>query len=256
MAGEAGHGAVDAALKLLTSPEGRGAVSLWLPHVDLGTGTDCEQQIFDLKAEKELRNTEKAIFVNKKSQSAKAKDFAVSAQMRREANEGIEAAEQRLSEIDSQLQKLDEEKNGSLWFLLFSKMQANTLPNCVSRLNLSDCGLHATSLDLLQKVMLDLEHRGDGCAIEELILDGNDLGDGGTVAIASILRLSSKLLVLRLRNIGITDGGFSQLISAVVSNKSLALLDLRGNGLCTLENSKIGVQGLRRFNKVVQVLLE
>ena len=25
------------------------------------------------------------------------------------------------------------------------------LPNCVSRLNLSDCGLHATSLDLLQK---------------------------------------------------------------------------------------------------------
>eukprot|EP00438_Fugacium_kawagutii_P020460 Skav206765 [mRNA] locus=scaffold167:447983:457591:+ [translate_table: standard] len=133
---------------------------------------------------------------------------------------------------------------------------AKTSPNCVSRLNLSNCGLHATALDLLQKVLMDLEHRGDGCAIEELVLDGNDLGDAGTVAIASLLRLSSKLLALRLRNIGITDGGFSQIISAVVSNKSLALLDLRGNGLCQLENSKIAVSGLRRFNQQVQVLVE
>lgn len=40
----------------------------------------------------------------------------------------------------------------SSWFLRGLPMpQANTLPNCVSRLNLSDCGLHATSLDLLQK---------------------------------------------------------------------------------------------------------
>lgn len=211
---------------------------------------------FDLKAERELKNTEKAIHVNKKSQSAKAKDFAVSAQMRREANAGIEAAEERLSATDSQLLKLEEQQKGSLWFLLFSEMQAKTSPNCISRLDLSDCGLHATALDLLQKVVLDLEHRGDGCAIEELVLDGNDLGDAGTVALASLLRLSSKVLVLRLRNIGITDGGFSQIISAMVSNKSLALLDLRGNGLCTLENSKIAVDGLRRFNRVAQVLLE
>lgn len=55
-----------------------------------------------------------------------------------EANAGIEVAEQRLSEIeawrlfpmwrvrreDSQLQKLEEEKQQSLWFLLFSKLQA------------------------------------------------------------------------------------------------------------------------------------
>lgn len=218
--------------------------------------SSCLAKHFDLKAERELKNTEKAIHVNKKSQSAKAKDFAVSAQMRREANAGIEAAEERLSATDSQLLKLEEQQKGSLWFLLFSEMQAKTSPNCISRLDLSDCGLHATALDLLQKVVLDLEHRGDGCAIEELVLDGNDLGDAGTVALASLLRLSSKVLVLRLRNIGITDGGFSQIISAMVSNKSLALLDLRGNGLCTLENSKIAVDGLRRFNRVAQVLLE
>ncbi|CAK9039083.1 Ribonuclease inhibitor (Ribonuclease/angiogenin inhibitor 1) [Durusdinium trenchii] len=128
--------------------------------------------------------------------------------------------------------------------------------NRISRLDLGNCGLHATGLDMLQKVLLDLEHRGDGLAVEELVLDGNDFGDAGTVAIASLLRLSSKLRVLRLRNVGITDGGFSQMISAMVSNKSLVLLDLRGNGLCSLENSKIALQGLRRFNTVAEVLLE
>ena len=85
---------------------------------------------------------------------------------------------------------------------------------------------------------------GEGHTVEELVLDGggllggcmergNDLGDGGTVPLASLLRLSSKLRaggpgavfarafeVLRLRNIGISDGGLSQIISTLVSNKS------------------------------------
>ncbi|CAK9063140.1 unnamed protein product [Durusdinium trenchii] len=237
---------------LLQTSEGG---SLSFSHMDLGTGTDCEELIFQLKAERELRNTEKAIHVKKKSESAKAKDFAVSAQMRREANAGIESAEQRLSDIDTQLQGLEEQQKRSSWFLLFSLMQAQPV-NRISRLDLGNCGLHATGLDMLQKVLLDLEHRGDGLAVEELVLDGNDFGDAGTVAIASLLRLSSKLRVLRLRNVGITDGGFSQMISAMVSNKSLVLLDLRGNGLCSLENSKIALQGLRRFNTVAEVLLE
>ena len=34
------------------------------------------------------------------------------------------------------------------------------MPNRVARLDLADCGLHATSVDLLQKVLLELEHRG------------------------------------------------------------------------------------------------
>ncbi|CAJ1366398.1 unnamed protein product [Effrenium voratum] len=125
----------------------------------------------------------------------------------------------------------------------------------ITRLDLSNCGLHATGLELLQKVLLDLEHRGAGHAVEELVLDSNDVGDAGTVALAGMLRLSGQLRVLRLRNIGITDGGFGQIISTLVTNKSLGLLDLRGNGLCTLENSKIAVQGVRRFNRTVQVLL-
>ena len=123
-------------------------------------------------------------------------------------------------------------------------------------MDLTNCGLHATGVELLQSVLMDLEHRGDGDAVEELVLDSNDLGDASTVALASLIRLSSKIQVLRLRNIGITDGGFSQIISAVVGNKTLCLLDLRGNGLCTLENSKVVVQGLRRFNQLVQILVE
>ena len=39
---------------------------LRLAHVDLGSGTDCEQRMFDLRAERELRNTERAVHVGKK----------------------------------------------------------------------------------------------------------------------------------------------------------------------------------------------
>ena len=54
--------------------------NLRLAHVDLGSGTDAEQRMFDLRAERELRTTERAVHVGKKSESAKQKDFAVSAQ--------------------------------------------------------------------------------------------------------------------------------------------------------------------------------
>ncbi|OLP96879.1 DEAD-box ATP-dependent RNA helicase 14 [Symbiodinium microadriaticum] len=229
--------------------------NLRLAHVDLGSGTDAEQRMFDLRAERELRSTERAVHVGKKSESAKQKDFAVSAQMRRDATAGIEAADQRLAEIDAELQELETLQSSFSWFQLFSQLQAQSV-NYVGHLDLSNCGLHATAIELLQKVLLDLEHRGDGYAVEELVLDSNDLGDASTVALASLIRLSSRIQVLRLRNIGITDGGFSQLISAIVGNKSLCLLDLRGNGLCTLENSKVVVQGLRRFNQLVQILVE
>lgn len=172
------------------------------------------------------------------------------------------------------------------------------MPNRVARLELADCGLHATSVDLLQKVLLDLEHRGgelakmpcfigEGHSVEELVLDGGGLLGGAAWPEATIwgtlvpcrwprssgslpscacgtpalLVLAAAVKVLRLRNIGISDGGLSQIISTLVSNKSarprprslwrrgLELLDLRGNGLCTLSNSQITVQGVRRFNK-------
>ena len=95
-----------------------------LAHVDLGSGTDSEQRMFDLRAERELRNTERAVHVGKKSESAKQKDFAVSAQMRREATAGIEAADQRLAEIEAELHELEGKQVDFPWFRLFSQLQA------------------------------------------------------------------------------------------------------------------------------------
>eukprot|EP00931_Biecheleriopsis_adriatica_P093332 TRINITY_DN67075_c0_g1_i1.p2 TRINITY_DN67075_c0_g1~~TRINITY_DN67075_c0_g1_i1.p2 ORF type:complete len:315 (+),score=87.37 TRINITY_DN67075_c0_g1_i1:49-945(+) len=234
---------------------GSGGASLRLAHVELGSCTEDEQRVFDLKAEKEVRNNERAMHVKKKSESGKQKDFAASAEMRRTANAGIEECDQRLADIAEELLALEQRQMRTPWYSLFSQLKAQSRNN-VRCLDLSDCGLHATGLAMLSQVMMDLEHRGEGIAVEELVLDGNDLGDSSTVALASLLRLTSCLSVLRLRNIGVTDGGLSQILSGLVSNKSVALLDLRGNGLCTLEISKAATDGFRRFNKTAQILLE
>ena len=110
--------------------------SLRLSHVDLGSGTDCEQRMFDLHAERELRNTERAVHVGKKGESAKQKDFAVSAQMRRDATAGIEAADQRLAEIEAELQDLESRQTAFPWFRLFSQLQAQAAWLPWSRLKL------------------------------------------------------------------------------------------------------------------------
>mmetsp|Transcript_106283 Transcript_106283/g.188982 ORF Transcript_106283/g.188982 Transcript_106283/m.188982 type:complete len:296 (+) Transcript_106283:31-918(+) len=242
------------ALEFCRSCSSSGAL-LRLAHCELGSGTSCEQKVYDLKVEKTVKENEKVMHVHKKSESSKQKDFAVSAQMRNAANAGIQECEQRLADVALELSDLEQTIIQTPWWLLFSQMQGSA-PNKIKRLDLSDCGLHAVGVQHLQEVLLDLEHRGDGIAVEELVLDGNDLGDSATVALAALVRLSSCLAVLRLRNIGVTDGGFSQILSGLVSNKSLLLLDLRGNGLCSPEISKAATEGFRRFNKTVQILLD
>jgi len=232
-----------------------GGAVLRFAHCDLGSGTNCEQRVFDLKAERNLQEMERSFNMKKKSESAKKKDFAEAAQMRRESTAAIEAADLRMAEIDKEMADLAKQQAQVPWHLLFSQLQTQE-DNKVTRLDLSNCGLHATAMVMLQELLLELEHRGDGLAVRELVLDGNDLGDSSTVALASLLRLSSCLEVLRIRNIGITDGGFSQILSALVANKNLALLDLRGNGLCSLEINKAATEGFRRFNKTAQILLE
>ncbi|CAE8581861.1 unnamed protein product [Polarella glacialis] len=234
---------------------GSGGAALRLAHNDLGSGTDCEQRIFELKAERELRQIEKERAEQKKRDSSKQKDFAVSAGMRREGAAGIEKGEADLKEIDLKLAELDRRKVLTPWHILFSQMEARDR-NSIMRLDLSNCGLHTTGIIMLTQALLELEHRGDGEAVEELILDGNDLGDAGTSPLASFLRLSSCLTVLRVRNIGVTDGGMSQVMSGLVSNKNLALLDLRGNGLTSLEMCKAAMGGVKRFNTTAQILIE
>jgi len=230
-------------------------VSLRLAHTDLGSGTDCEQRIFDLKAEREMRESEKAFHQKKKSDSSKQKDFSVSAQMRRSAEEGINKATARLTAIDDELADLEPTRLAAPWQFFFSGWEA-LVRNPVYHLDLSNCCLHATGLAMLTRVLLEHEHRADCSRISQLVLDGNDIGDIGMASIASLLRLSGVLELLALRNVGITDQGVSQVLSGLVLNKSLVMLDLRSNGLCSPTVSAAAVQGLRQFNNRTHILLE
>jgi len=232
-----------------------GGVTLSVAHNDLGSGTDCEQRIFDLKAERVVRESEKAFHEKKRLESSKQKDFAVSAKMRRAATEGKEVAVARIAEIDEALQLLEQRRASAPWYVLFSPLAAQN-KNVIRRLDLSNCGLHATGLVLLTDAMLELEHRAEGERISQLALDGNDLGDIAMTSLAGLLRLSSSMQSLQLRNVSLTDVGISQILSALVRNKTLCSLDLRDNGLCSMQVCKAALEGVRRFNTTAEVLLE
>lgn len=234
----------------------RGGSVLRVAHSDLGSGTNCEQRLFDLKAYRQAAEKEKAFHVQMKADSSKEKDFAVSAGKRRKGEEGIKAAEEKLANIDEETARLDEQKATTQWYKLFKALEV--APQCGSlvALELPDCGLSATSLELLASALLEQEQRAGGARITRLVLDGNDLGDSAMGPLASLLRLSSHLEVIQIRNVGITDVGVSKVITGLVGNKTLRLLDMRNNGLASPEVAKAAISGVMRFNKTVEVLLE
>lgn len=232
-----------------------GGVALRLAHNYLGSGTECEQRIHDLRTEREARESEKAHHEQKKRDASKQKEFSVSAGMRRRAEDGIKVSMERLATIDEELDELGRQKVGAPWYGLFSQFQAQNR-NAVRCLDLSNCGLHATGLELLTTALLDVENRADCESVSQLVLDGNDLGDIGMTSLATLLRLSSAMEALMLRNVGITEQGVSKITSSLVTNKTLKLLDLRGNGLCSLDVGKAILAGVRRFNSAVEVVLD
>lgn len=229
-------------------------VSLRLAHNDLGSGTDCEQRILQLRANREAKEREKTFYEQKKRDSSKQKDFSASANMRRQGEAGIATAIARLEEIDTELAELDARKVDFPWYVLLEALKKCN-SNAITRLDLADCGLHATGVVMLTRILLDLEHRSDGVPVTHLVLDGNDLRDTSMGALASYLKLSSHMQALQLRNVGITDQGFSEVCAGLVGNKGLALLDLRDNGLCTPAVNKEVTVGIRRFNPKAEVLL-
>lgn len=231
-----------------------GVASLSITHSDLGSGTDCEQRIFEFNAERKVRESEKVWAEKIKRESSKEKDFAAAAAKRRKGQEGIDAAVERLAAIDSELAELEKQKLQTSWYVLFSHMQAVNF-NSIRELDLSNCGLHATGLGFLTQIMLDFEHRAEGVKISWLILDGNELTDIGMGILASFLRLSKSLEGLQVRNVGVTEQGVSELVAGLVTNRSLRLLDVRSNGLCNLEAARSAISGVQRFNTGVQILL-
>lgn len=245
---------LDLCAALPRSDDGSGSC-LQLAHNDLGSGTECEQRIFDVLVEREAREKEKVYYEKLKKESHNSKDFSVSAQKRRAGEEGIAKATAQLAELDKELKELNHKKEQTPWYALFSQLETRER-NGVGCLDLSDCGLHATGLVMLSNVLLELEQRADDVSVSELVLDGNDVGDGGMTAVSSLLRLTSSLKALRLRNTGLTERGVSQVLSGLVGNKSLALVDLRNNGLAVPEVARAAVQGVRRFNAAVEILID
>jgi hypothetical protein len=225
-----------------------------IKHCDLGSGTECEQRIFELKAERLVRESEKAHAEKIRSNSSKEKDFAAAAAKRRQGLAGIDAANERLAAIDADLANLEKQKLLTPWYLLFAEMKTLSC-NPLTKLDLSGCGLHATGLVLLTSVLLDQEHRFEGKKVSSLILDGNDLSDTAMGVLASFVKLSKEIEVLSLRNVGITEQGVSELVAGLVSNRSLKLLDLRSNGLVVLDTARAAISGVQRFNPSVHILL-
>jgi len=227
---------------------------LSLMHCDLGSGTDCEQRMFDLSNERRVRESEKVWAEKLKRDSSKEKEFAVAAEKKRKGQAGIDSAVERLSVMNTQLADLEELKLQTSWYTLFNQLQATSC-NSIRKLELSNCDLHATGLGMLTQVLLDLEHRAEGEKVSWLTLDGNDLADIGMGVLASFLRLSKEIEVLQVRNVGITEQGVSELVAGLASNRSLRLLDMRSNGLCNTDTAKAAISGVQRFNKVTQILL-
>lgn len=234
----------------ITSP---GGAVLRLAHSDLGSGTDCEQRLFDLKSEQAICEGEKTFHEKKRSESSKEKDFAVAAGKRNKAQERIDKAAARIRAIADELVQLEQCKMRTPWYTLFSKLEQ--VENSISHLDVSDCGLHATAADRLVQSILEIEGRG-GQQLRWVALDGNNLGDQGMGFFAGLLRISNAIEALQLRNVGVTARGFSEVVAGLVGNQSLALLDLRCNGLCPTDAAKAVVDGVQRFNAKVEVLLE
>jgi len=232
----------------------QGGACLSIVHTDLGSGTDCEQRLFELTNERRVRENEKVFAEKVKRESSKEKDFSAAAGKRRKGQEGIDSSVERIAAIDVDLVELEKVKLQTPWYLLFSRIEAVNR-NSVRQLDLSNCGLHATGLSMLTKIMLELETRAEGVKFSWLILDGNELADTGMGVLASYLRCSSHIEVLQVRNVGITEQGVSELVAGIVTNRSLRVLDVRSNGLIELDAARSAVSGVQRFNKTAEILL-
>merc|ERR1719335_2119140 len=97
-----------------------GGACLSIAHTDLGSGTDCEQRLFDLTNERRLRESEKVWAEKVKRDSSKEKDFAAAAEKRRKGQAGIDSAVERLAAIDADLADLEKQKLLTSWYVLFS----------------------------------------------------------------------------------------------------------------------------------------
>lgn len=227
-------------------------ITLDLSHQDLSSGTDSEERMYKMRAERVVLEAVKKKEEQKKMDSSKEKDFAVAASKKREAQAEIDRCTVRLAEIAEQLGILEEHMKEMPWWLLCMRWEAVSMNNIV-RLDLCDCCLHGTAIKQLVSTLLEIEHRGEGAKVTQLLLDGNNLSDSGMAPLTEYLRLTSHLEALHVRNVGISEQGLSELIAGLVKNKSLLLLDVRSNGLCSPDVGIMALSGVKHFNKKVEI---
>ncbi|XP_059814591.1 NACHT, LRR and PYD domains-containing protein 3-like isoform X4 [Hypanus sabinus] len=154
-------------------------------------------------------------------------------------NTGSEAGKRSLLNtlhylFESQNRGLAQETLGSVETLSFSGMtltpidcavlsHAIVLCDTIKHLNLQDCHIQCEGIQRL----------GSGLhKCQELSLNNNKLGDSGVKLVSAALRNPEcKIQRLWLRDVGLTDSGAEDLVSALSTNPSLTELNLSGNKL-------------------------
>merc|ERR1719198_1480740 len=102
---------------------------------------------------------------------------------------------------------------------------------------------------MLTRQMLEVEGLGRGQQGLAAHPQWNDLGDIVMAPLASMLRLTTHLEALHLQNVGISPQGLSEIVAGIATNKSLRLLDVRQNGLCSPEIGSASVEAVRRSTR-------
>ncbi|XP_072891918.1 NACHT, LRR and PYD domains-containing protein 3-like isoform X1 [Hemitrygon akajei] len=162
--------------------------------------------------------------------------------------------------FESQNRVLAQATAGSVETLSFSGMTLNPIDcavlshaiglcDTIKHLDLEDCNIQFEGIQRL----------GPGLhKCQELRLKENDLGDSGVKLVSAALRNPEcKIQKLGLENVGLTDSGAEDLISALSTNPSLTKLDLSDNKLgdsgvklvfAALRNPECKIQKLRLYN--------
>ncbi|XP_072892968.1 NACHT, LRR and PYD domains-containing protein 3-like [Hemitrygon akajei] len=134
---------------------------------------------------------------------------------------------QRLGPGLHKCQKLGLEENdlGDSGMKLVSAVLRN--PECkIQKLWLDNVGLTESGAEDLASAL------STNPSLTELNLSGNELGDSGVKLVSAALRNPEcKIQKLWLNNVGLTDSGAEDLVSALSTNPSLTELDLSGNKL-------------------------
>jgi hypothetical protein len=199
------------------------ASDLDLSHSDLSTGTGTEGDVQACIDKMALHRGDLARANTDYNNAHKEKEFAKIQEIKKSATERKEKNSAALAELEERVKKLKAQMDAAPWRLLQRAWEAAC--RAPARLVLKNCGLSAFSLAELRAAVAP--------HVEELVLDGNDLGDRGAEEVAELLAVSPQLKRLAVRNCGFTDMGMGVLAAGLARSGSLQSLDARANGLST-----------------------